>query len=71
MSGGNVSHKMTDRVLRVLPTKAPGLTYQAVHSKIGEWSVTSVKHAIRQLREEGLVVREGSHQQPEFRRVDR
>lgn len=71
MSGGNVSHEMTERVLRVLPTAAPGLTYQAVHSKNGEWSIISVKHTIRQLREEGLVVREGSHQQPEFRRTTR
>lgn len=69
MSGGNVSHEMTDRVLRVLPTAAPGLTYQAVHSKIGEWSIISIKHALRQLREEGLVVREGSHNEPQFRKV--
>lgn len=61
---------MTDRVLRALPAAAPGLTYQAVHLQIGEWSIISVKHALRQLREEGLVVREGPHNAPEFRRAD-
>lgn len=63
-----MSDKICEQVLAAIPAVAPGLSYQAIHAKIGMWSIITVKHAVRQLREEGLVVREGSHQQPEFRK---
>ena len=69
MPSAAISHKIVEQILEVLPTSAPGLSFQDVHARIGMWSLNTVKHGIRQLREEGLVIREGSHQHPEFRRI--
>lgn len=68
MSSGNVSITIIEKVLKALPTEG-GLSYQEIHARVGEWSIITIKHAVRQLKEEGLVIRGGSHQQPAFRRI--
>ena len=58
-----------DQVLDVLPKNGVALSYVGVHDKMGVWSIITVKHALRQLREEGVVVRIGPHNSPKFARV--
>jgi transposase len=64
----NVSNTILERVLEALPT-AGGLSYQDIHARVGMWSLITIKHAVRQLKEKGLVIRGGTHQKPEFRRI--
>lgn len=70
MSHGIGPHKKSEvkaDVLRVL--RAEGMTFQQVHFAVGSWSLISIKHALRELREEGIAIRGGTHERPLWRKA--
>lgn len=69
MSSGTVSKDIAARVLSVLPTALPGLTYAEIHERVDMWSRITIKHAVRQLREEGLIDRWGNENRAMFTKV--
>ena len=69
MSTGNPIEAVADVVRDALPTQAPGFTYEQIHESIGMWSKVTIRHAVRQLIEEGKVRRAGSHSAPLFYRA--
>lgn len=69
MSSGTVSKDIAERVLSVLPTALPGLTYAEIHKRVDMWAPITIKHAVRQLREEGLIDRWGTENHAMFTRA--
>jgi hypothetical protein len=69
MGGGTVSKDIAEQVLSVLPTALPGLTYAEIHERVDMWSRITIKHAVRQLREEGLIDRWGNENHAMFTKV--
>jgi len=68
MSTGNTARTIAESVVDVLPTEPPGLSYDQIHTSIGMWSKVTIRHAIRQLIEEGRVHRAGTQSAPLFYR---
>lgn len=66
---GNVSKTIMQQVFDVLPKASPGLSYTDINTQVGAWSPITIKHAVRQLRQEGLVEREGTENSARFFRA--
>lgn len=64
-----ISRARMDQIYAVLPADGSPMTREEIQDEVGEWSAITIKHALRQLREEGSVLREGSHEKPTFRRT--
>lgn len=67
--GGNVSKEIMSEVLQVIPAASPGLSYDEIHGYLGMWSPITIRHAVRQLKEEGLIEREGNAVSARFYRA--
>lgn len=68
MGGGSMAGKESVKQVREqLPDVGIGLTYVEVHQRVGCWSIGTIKHALRMLREEGVAERIGTHNVPRFR----
>jgi len=67
MSTGHVSKTMMDDVERCL-SSAFGMAPIVIHERLGMWSPVSVRHALRQLLEEGRVSFTGPNNRRLYRR---
>lgn len=70
MGSGVAGKETCELVRKALPVIGIGLTYNEVHQRVGVWSVGTIRHALRHLREEGLAVRIGPKQNPRFLRLE-
>lgn len=61
------SRSIMDMVLSHLPADGSPMSRDELHASIELWAPVTIKHALRALREEGSVIREGSHEQPIYR----
>lgn len=61
--------KLCGAVIADLPDTMPGKSYEEIASSLREWRPFSVKSAVRDLVEEGAVVRGGTHINPRFWRA--
>lgn len=61
------SSKMMDAVEAVLSSNF-SLTPKQVHERMGQWAIVSVRHALRQLVEEGRATFSGPDGERQYRR---
>lgn len=67
MGTGEVSKHAIDQVCEVMKMEDGWMTFQDIHAAVGEWALITIKHCVRNLIEEGAVLRGGSHQEPCFK----
>lgn len=69
VSIANVKSQVMKDALNALPSDGDGLTFQEIHKIIDRWSIISIKHVLRDLRVEGIVIRSGAHNKPRWRKA--
>lgn len=58
---GCISKKIMAEVEAVMPVSQPGMTPGELHGRVGQWAPVTVRHALRQLVEEGRATFTGGH----------